>query len=85
MYQCSGTEESRFKVRFDDGTVDTLGAYGVKRLELRRGDIIKVDLPNMRTKSYVVSGLKDKHEPVVGLDTPSKIGRLAARQAAQLS
>ncbi len=79
-----GTEESRFKVRFDDGTVDTLGAYGVKRLELRKGDIIKVDLPNMRTKSYVVSGLKDKHEPVVGLDTPSKIGRLAARQAAQL-
>ncbi|KAI9877375.1 MAG: hypothetical protein M1830_004081 [Pleopsidium flavum] len=78
-----GTEEPRYKVRFDDGTVDTLGAYGVKRLELRKGDIIKVDLPNMRTKSYVVCGLQDKHELVVGLDAPFTIGRLAARQAAQ--
>lgn len=76
-----GTER-RFKVRFDDGTVDTLGAYGVKRLELRKGDHIKVDLPNMRTKSYIVLGLKNL-DYTPSTRTPSKAGLLADTQSAQ--
>lgn len=75
-----GGEERRFKIRFDDGTIDNLGAYGVKRLELQKGDHIKVDLPNMRTKSYIVLGLKDKHDPTLGTKMPSNAGLLADRQ-----
>lgn len=74
--------ERRFKVRFDDGTVDNLGAYGVKRLELRRGDHIKVDLPNMRTKSYIVLSLK-KLDTTPSARTASKAGLLADTQSAQ--
>ena len=78
-----GGEELRFKVRFDDGTVDTLGAYGVKRLELRKGDNIKVDLPSMRKKSYVVLCLQDKSDPAPGRSTTPKTGPLADTQSAQ--
>ncbi|KAK8154192.1 hypothetical protein BC567DRAFT_212841 [Phyllosticta citribraziliensis] len=47
------------KIRFDDGTEDTLEDWEVRRCDLRKGDLIKVDLPNMRTKNYVVRGWKD--------------------------
>ncbi|KAK7555259.1 hypothetical protein IWX49DRAFT_55666 [Phyllosticta citricarpa] len=47
------------KIRFDDGTEDTLEDWEVRRCDLRKGDIVKVDLPNMRTKNYVVRGFKD--------------------------
>lgn len=50
----------RFKVRFDDGTVDNLEPQHVRRLDLRAGDLIKVDLKDMRTKTYEVCGFKDR-------------------------
>lgn len=78
-----GFEEARFKIRFDDGTIDILGAYGVKRLELRKGDNIKVDLPTMRTRTYIVLGLKDKQDSTPGTRTHSKAGLLAETQSAQ--
>ena len=70
-------EEPRYSVRFDDGTIDTISAYGIKRLELKDGDLIKVDLPNNRTKIYVVEGMRDQHRPATlpDPDTPSRRGR----------
>ena len=68
---------SRYRVRFDDGTVDTISAYGIKRLELKNGDCVKVDLPGLRGKRYVVEGMRDPHRPTTPPDpsTPSRRGR----------
>lgn len=55
-----GGNEPRLKVRFDDGTVDTISQSMVKRLELRKGDLIKVDASGSRTTTYVVQGLSDQ-------------------------
>lgn len=50
----------RFKVRFDDGTVVDLEPKGVRGLDLKIGDLVKVDLSKMRQKSYIVQGFKDQ-------------------------
>ena len=73
----SGTGELRYSVRFDDGTVDTISGYSIKRLELRVGDVIKVDLPGARTKNYIVEGMRDQRQPATRPDpeTPSRRGR----------
>ena len=70
-------EDLRYSVRFDDGTVDTISAYGIKRLELQVGDIVKVDLPGTRTKNYVVEGMRDQRRSASPPDpnTPSRRGR----------
>ena len=72
-----GGEDPRYSVRFDDGTVDTISAYGIKRLELKIGDMIKVDLPGTRTKNYIVNGMRDQRRPATLPDpnTPSRRGR----------
>ncbi|KAL6722303.1 radiation sensitive protein rad9 [Lecanora helva] len=70
-------DEPRYSVRFDDGTVDTISAYGIKRLELRVGDVIKIDRPGDRKQNYVVEGMQDPHRPATPPDpqTPSRRGR----------
>lgn len=55
--------EPRFKICFDDGTVDTINSSYVKRLELHVGDLIKVDNLGSRTSTYVVQGLSDPRYP----------------------
>jgi len=72
-----GGEEPRYTVRFDDGTVNTISAYGIKRMELKVGDVIKVDIPGARTKSYTVQGMRDQQRPATPPDpeTPSRRGR----------
>ncbi|KAL8963894.1 MAG: hypothetical protein Q9183_004869, partial [Haloplaca sp. 2 TL-2023] len=79
-------EEPRYKVRFDDGTVDTINAYGVRRLELRQGDNVKIDTPGTRTKVYVVEDLQKRQQPAVPLDpeTPSRRGEKQQTQQSQL-
>ena len=75
-----GGEEPRFKVRFDDGTMDVINAYGVKRLELRQGDTVKLNLDGARTKNYVVVELKDKQRaPIL---TPSRKAQVKTSSAA---
>lgn len=59
-----GVEKPRYQVRFDDGTKDQIGGFGIKRLELRVGDTIKVDLGGSRTKSYVVHGFKNEQSHI---------------------
>ncbi|XTI87177.1 hypothetical protein V2W45_1387116 [Cenococcum geophilum] len=61
---CLGlVEGSNFRIRFDDGTIDQLEPHNVRRLDLEVGDLVKVDLPKMRVKTYVVAGFKDKVVP----------------------
>ncbi|KAI4732103.1 hypothetical protein E4T49_00145 [Aureobasidium sp. EXF-10728] len=52
----------KLRIRFDDGTITQLDSYLVRRLDLRRGDQVKVDLQGMRSKVYVVVGFQDKVE-----------------------
>ncbi len=74
-----GCDDPRYRVRFEDGTVDVISGYGIKRLELRRGDVVKVDLPGARKLNYVVEGVQDQHVSTVARDpaTPSRRGRSA--------
>ena len=74
-----GSDETRYRVRFEDGTVDVISGYGIKRLEFRPGDVVKVDLPGARKLNYVVEGLQDQHVSTVVRDptTPSRRGRNA--------
>lgn len=74
-----GGDDPRYRVRFEDGTVDVISGYGIKRLELRPGDIVKVDLPGARKLNYVVEGVQDQHVSTIARDpsTPSRRGRSA--------
>jgi hypothetical protein len=54
----------KLRIRFDDGTITQLDSFLVRRLDLRRGDQVKVDLQGMRSKVYVVVGFQDKVENV---------------------
>jgi hypothetical protein len=54
----------KLRIRFDDGTITQLDSFLVRRLDLRRGDQVKVDLQGMRSKTYVVVGFQDKVEDV---------------------
>lgn len=54
----------KLRIRFDDGTITQLDSFLVRRLDLRRGDQVKVDLQGMRSKIYVVVGFQDKVENV---------------------
>lgn len=75
-----GGNEPRLKVCFDDGTVDTISQFKVKRLELRIGDHIRVDTTGSRNKTYVVQGLSDSCNPLA-VQAPvahSTTGRLSS-------
>ncbi|KAL9577618.1 MAG: hypothetical protein Q9212_006251 [Teloschistes hypoglaucus] len=67
-------EEPWYRVRFDDGTVDTISAFSVKRLELRQGDAVKVDVIGFRKKAYIVEGLQGQLQSPILADpeTPSR-------------
>ncbi|KAK4943225.1 hypothetical protein LTR28_008508, partial [Elasticomyces elasticus] len=56
----STVDNLRYRVRFDDGTITMVEAQYVRKLELRIGDLVKVDVNKMRTKTYYVCDLKDK-------------------------
>lgn len=59
---CIGVEdgnERRLNVCFDDGTIDTINQFNVKRLELRKGDLFRVDTAGLRNTTYVVQGFSD--------------------------
>ncbi|MCJ1482212.1 hypothetical protein MMC06_002375 [Schaereria dolodes] len=67
-------EDIRYKVRFDDGTIDLVGGYSVKRLELRVGDNVKIDRQGARQATFVVRSLSDKQRIAMEDDpyTPSR-------------
>ncbi|MCJ1285468.1 hypothetical protein MMC26_004808 [Xylographa opegraphella] len=57
-----GVDNSKYRIRFDDGSVDLVNASLVKRFELRAGDLVKVDNPGDRSHTYVVVRLLSKQE-----------------------
>lgn len=65
-------EEPRYKIRFDDGTIGPVSKFGVRKLNLSKGDIVKIDLPGARTKTYIVAGFKDRNHPLHDPQTPSR-------------
>ena len=75
-----GGDKPKYKIRFDDGTVDTVNGASVKRLELREGDLVKVDRPAARSRTYIVIGMRDKHtalsETTLGTPSGSRRARL---------
>jgi tRNA-splicing endonuclease subunit Sen2 len=73
----TGPNGSKYRVRFDDGTCSTISEFGVRRLELKKGDIVKIDLANMWRNTYVVLELLDKQDIPVTADpqTASRVRR----------
>ena len=71
-----GGDDPRYRVRFEDGTMDVISGYGIKRLELRPGDVVKVDLPGARKLNYRVDGVQDQHVSTIARDpaAPSRRG-----------
>ncbi|TID13410.1 hypothetical protein E6O75_ATG11326 [Venturia nashicola] len=53
----------KFKVRYDDRNEDTLDATQLRKLELRIGDRVKVELPKMKAKTYIVVGFSNPVNP----------------------
>ncbi|KAF2272629.1 uncharacterized protein EI97DRAFT_436717 [Westerdykella ornata] len=58
---CLGRAGSnRVRIRYDEGSHNTVEVIQVRGLELRIGDQVKVDQPGMKKHVYIVVGLKDK-------------------------
>lgn len=64
----TGGEESQYRVRFEDGMIDTINGYGIKRLELRRGDYVKLDQVGARKHVYIVERVHDRQHPLLTPD-----------------
>lgn len=58
----SSADAQEYRVRFDDTTITSIASHLVGRLELRQGDVVKVDLPGMKKNTYVVQGLSASKE-----------------------
>lgn len=64
-------ELPRYRVRFDDGQDIEIGGSGIKRLELRKGDCVKIE--GFKGRDYIVQGFGDQQLPTdEDLGTPSK-------------
>ncbi|OJJ33063.1 hypothetical protein ASPWEDRAFT_43117 [Aspergillus wentii DTO 134E9] len=55
-----GVSQSRYLVKFEDSDPVEVPIGGVKRLELRVGDSVKVDMPNFPKAPHVIRGFDDK-------------------------
>ncbi|KAF8245629.1 hypothetical protein K440DRAFT_646099 [Wilcoxina mikolae CBS 423.85] len=66
--------QHQVRVAFDDGTEDVLEPHCVRSLDLRLGDVIKVDLPHMKKSTYIIKGFPAAPTPPTGADpvTPVK-------------
>ena len=87
---CIGTiggEEPQYRVRFDDGTIDTINGYAIRRLELRSGDYVKLDQGGARKNVYIVERVQDRQRPLLTPDpeTPTRHGLSASKAALSAS
>jgi len=64
----TGGEDSQYRVRFDDGMIDTINGYGIKRLELRRGDYVKLDQVGARKHVYIIERVHDRQQALLTPD-----------------
>ncbi|KAI9791614.1 MAG: hypothetical protein M1816_003700 [Peltula sp. TS41687] len=61
----SNVGSNQCQIRFDDGNISILDSSQVRSLILQPGDVVKVDLPNMRQKNFIVVGFRtEEHQPV---------------------
>ena len=63
--------EPKYRVRFDDGTEGMISVAGVKRLELRVGDVVKVDKERARVTNWTVRGFGEAEAHVEAPDQVS--------------
>lgn len=76
-------KEPRYRIRFDDGTIGAISRFGVRKLDLRKGDIVKIDLPGARTKTYIVEGFKDRMDTPHDPQTPCRNRRSGSSESVQ--
>lgn len=55
-----GTSSARYLVKFEDAAPIEVPMSAVKTLELRVGDAVKVDMPNVPKVTHIIRGLADK-------------------------
>ncbi|KAF5867191.1 hypothetical protein ETB97_004112 [Aspergillus alliaceus] len=55
-----GTSQSRYVVKFEDSAPVEVPIGAVKRLELRVGDAVKVDMPHVPKVTHIIRGFEDK-------------------------
>ncbi|KAL2825904.1 hypothetical protein BDW59DRAFT_172029 [Aspergillus cavernicola] len=55
-----GTSQDQYLVKFEDSALVEVPTGTVKRLELRIGDAVKVDMPNVPKVSHIIKGFADK-------------------------
>lgn len=68
---CLGRADARrLRVRFDDGNMYTSDSVQIRALDLRDGDLVKVDVTGMKKHTYVVVGFKDKIDPNASEEYP---------------
>ncbi|KAJ5735732.1 uncharacterized protein N7483_000857 [Penicillium malachiteum] len=57
----AGISESKYTVQFEDSLPVEVAKGLVKRLELRVGDGVKVDMPDVPKVTHIIRGFADKH------------------------
>ena len=64
---CLGTANSkgqnRYMIKFEDTDVDEMDVNAVRRLDLRIGDAVKVDMPGVPKAAHIIQGFQDKINP----------------------
>lgn len=68
-----------YQVRFDDGAVSTIRASESRALDLRRGDILKVNIQDMRTKNWIVADFGPVVENGKQANAVDKHGRVVVK------
>ncbi|GAB1212933.1 hypothetical protein ATERTT37_002082 [Aspergillus terreus] len=58
-----GTQPSRYLVKFVDSAPVEVSINSVKKLELRIGDAVKVDMPNVPKVTHIIRGFEDRLSP----------------------
>lgn len=58
-------------IRYDDGNTTSIDATNVRALDLRVGDLVKVDETGMKKNIYVVIGFKDRLDDLDGEEYPT--------------
>lgn len=73
--KASDGSDPKYTVRFDDGNVDLISSNSIKRFELRKGDMIKVDKEGLRSNSFVVEGFQKEQQPGIAASNSSRKGQ----------
>ncbi|KAI4213091.1 MAG: hypothetical protein LQ351_004245 [Letrouitia transgressa] len=73
--KASDGSDPKYTVRFDDGNVDLISSNSIKRFELRKGDIIKIDKEGLRSNSFIVEGFEKEQQAGIAASNSSRKGQ----------